>query len=248
MSYNRISYGRTPNNIPFINGNIKVLNQFSQLNGFVYFNGKRIGQSLSVSSYNQQSEYSNESNSSYNIQFNNIQNIVFEGATVIQNPYNQNQVIVKIENIKDYISSNQQNIVVNNNFYQLKQINVKQYNSSVGQYLICNSQREVSKGKQIIRLPSDPSDMSYVKIATLDKINSDNVVSIVVNSANTYINSTNETQLIIDSAYSSVQLIFSQITRTWLVVTPFIPRQRQTIGLTEQDAIQMAKKQMLIFS
>jgi hypothetical protein len=46
--------------------------------------------------------------------------------------------------------------------------------------------------------------MDYVKISTLDKINANNVVNIVVTRLGVYINSTNETMLTIDSPYSSV--------------------------------------------
>lgn len=247
MSANRISYGRTPNNIPFVNENINTLNQFSQKNGYIYFNGRRLGFPLSVSQYNQQQNGEGESSSSYNIQFSNIQNIVFQGATVKQNPYDKSQVRVVIDKT---VEPNLQNVdgdlIIRSQYYILREItsSIKQvqYNATKKQFLICNGQKPIT-----IKLPRQAKDMDYVKISTLDKINANNVVNIVVTRLGVYINSTNETMLTIDSPYSSVQLVYSRSTHTWLVLTPFIPVQRDTVGLTNQQAIRNAKKQMLIF-
>lgn len=239
-NYNRISQGRSPNNIPFINENIDVLNKFSQQNGFVYFNGHRLGNSLNVTQYNNESFTSN-SNSSYNISFSNIQNIVFQGAEVKINPYNNKQVKVIFDKIENYIG--QENLLItSNDYYKIKEINFQNYSASAKQYLICNGENST-----VIKLPSSAKQMDYIKIATLGKINTENTVTVVVSSINTYINSTNQTSLVIDSPYSSVELVFSASTYTWMIITPFVPMQRNTAGLTTQQAVKAAKKQMLIF-
>lgn len=243
MTGNRISNGRTPNNIPFVNENLAVLNKFSQQNGFVYFNGQRLGKTLTVSQYNNQES---SISSVYNISFTNIQNIVFDGAQVKQNPYNEKQVtiVVKpltIQKIEQYLQQNDA-FVINNDYFKIKQVNSQQYNATAKQYLICNGEQPT-----VIRLPIDAKDMDYVKIATLGKINQNNKVTIVVRNIGVYINSTNETTLEIDSPYSSVQLIFSYATHTWMVINPFVPLQRDTVGLTKQQSIRNVKKQMLIF-
>lgn len=247
MIFSRISYGATPNNIPFISVNRNVLDKFSYQpqNNFVYFNGKKLSYSLSVSQYNGQSD-SSQSNSSYNIKFNDVQNIVFEGAVVKQNPYNNKQIRVVFNTIQDFISLNQEQITIINDYYKIKEITSSnkqvQYNATKKQFLICNGQKPIT-----IKLPGQVQDMDYIKISTLDKINANNVVNIVVTRLGVYINSTNETMLTIDSPYSSVQLIYSRSTQTWLVITPFIPMQRDTVGITKQEAQRAAKKQMLIF-
>lgn len=241
MSYNRISYGRTPNNIPFINQNLNVLNKFTQIDGFIYFNGQKLGKPLTVSQYNNQSNGSNSS-SSYNISFSDIQNIVFEGAVVKQNPYNKKQIRVVVDNVGDYLQYIDQKLTITYDYYKIKQVNSTQYNIDVKQYIICNGEQSA-----VIKLPSSPNDMDYVKIATLGRINSQNTVTIAVKTVNMYINSTNQTTLVIDTPYSSLQLVYSLSTNTWLVLTPFVPMQRNTAGLTNQEAVKMAKKQMLIF-
>lgn len=241
MSYNRISYGRTPNNIPFINQNLNVLNKFTQIDGFIYFNGQKLGKPLTVSQYNNQSNGSNSS-SSYNISFSDIQNIVFEGAVVKQNPYNKKQIRVVVDSLGDYLQQVDQKLTITYDYYKIKQVNSTYYNIDVKQYIICNG-----KQSAVIKLPSSPNDMDYVKIATLGRINSQNTVTIAVKTVNMYINSTNQTTLVIDTPYSSLQLVYSSSTNTWLVLTPFVPMQRNTSGLTNQEAVKMAKKQMLIF-
>lgn len=234
MGNNRISQGRTPNNIAFVNKNLSVLDKFTEQNGFVYFDKRRLGESLTLIQYNNQS-----SSSSNNISFSDITNIIFEGAILKQNPYNEKQVRVVIDPISLYLQDDK--VYLQNDFYHLKQISSSLYNASVKQYLICNSDNPIQ-----INLPQ-ASDMDYIKIATLDKINQSNTVTIMVQNVGTYIHSTNEIMLVIDSPYSSVQLVFSESIHTWQVITPFIPMDRDTTGITKQQSIKNAKKQMLIF-
>lgn len=236
---NRIGKGVSPNGTPFVNDNQSVLDKLSQIDGYLYYNGNLIGRAIDIVSYNNENLSENsDSSSSYNEQYNNVQKIIFQGATVYTNPYNQRQVFVKINNIEDYIRD-ETNII--NDYYHIKEINMADYNASVKDYLICNNTSQT-----IIRLPN-ASNMDYIKIATLQNINENNPVRIVVSVLNTYINSTNQLQLTINTPYSSVQLVYSESHRIWRVLIPFIPMERSTQGITIEQSNQIMRKNMLIF-
>ena len=236
--YNKISNAQTPGGIPFISENRQVLDKFSSIdNKNIYFNGKRLGQALTISEYNGADQENSNS-----LAYSNINSIVFQGADVKQNPYNHNQIRVKIKNVQQIIDPNGQTTIVND-YYKLKQLDIRDggsYEANVKQYLIC-------KGSCIIKLPKDVQDMDYIKIATLGNVNQKNTVTIQTRVLGAYINSTNQNTLVINSPYSSVELVFSFSIRTWLVLTPFIPIQSLSDGLDEQQAKNLAKKQMLIF-
>ena len=89
--------------------------------------------------------------------------------------------------------------------------------------------------------------MDYIKIATLQNISANNAVRVVVSSMNTYINSTNQLQLVISTPYSSVELIYSASNGVWRILTPFVPIQKTVNGITEQETKQLNKKNFLIF-
>lgn len=238
---NRIGNGTSPSGIPFVNPNQDTLDKISQQNNQLLFNNKKLGKPLTIIESNtNQSSTSSDSDSSYYKRFDNVQKIIFHGANVQVNPYNNKQVYVNVTKVQDIIDQ-KDNIITN--YFNIRTINSSEYQMKNKDFVLCNN----LNGNTILKLPKNAEDKSYIKIATLENINSENKVTITVSQPYIFISKTNNTTLQIDTPYSSIQLIFDYAYKIWRVITPFVPIQRSTVGITQLQVKKMTKKYLNIF-
>lgn len=159
--------------------------------------------------------------------FDKIKEIVISGATIEIDVINPEKVNITIPSAST-INGGYTPVEINDN-----------YNAENGQLIICK------QGNIVITLPLTPSDKNMIKVATLDGIDDDNLVTI--NTTNDYINSTNNQQMIINTSYSSIEFIFNASLGLWRIITPFSPQAIASSGITEDEARAIAKKQSIIF-
>lgn len=211
MSKNIISNPFNPHGVPLINENIQVLNKFSQIDGKICYNGIPLAHQLKIIGMN---------NGNIKTISNNVSTIIIEGDfDVSLNNQNDEQVIITSNIVADRIS--QLFITQLNSITQI-------YNLSKNEYLICNNEKQL-----ILNLPPNVLTNDIVKIATLSNISQINKITIKTSKIiengiqlQTYIDSKNNQQLIIDTPYSSVELIFDRSNLLWKVLTPFVPMDR----------------------
>jgi len=114
------------------------------------------------------------------------------------------------------------------------------WDSDVSQLIICKA------GGITVNLPDSPADKSMIKVATLDAVNPANLVTIKSSTTN-FISAFNNQDMIINTPYSSIELVYNASLKIWRVVTPFAPQAISASGLTAEEAKAVAKKQAIIF-
>lgn len=239
LQKNRIGGGSNPLGKNFISDNREVLDKIQQnANGYLQFTNKQdktliIGQSLTVINGDQQLQ-----DGTNNQVYNNISTIVFSNAKNLTLLQDNKTLVVTLDQLEDHLDQSS-NVVFS--YYDIKILSsgVKQYNViNSGQYLICDHAVTVN-------LPSIDKNISYVKIATIAGVDQLNTVKINTNSE--YINEKNCKELILDVAYSSVQLIYNPNNNIWMLLTPFVPIQNNINGLDEGKQRALMKKNVLLY-
>lgn len=114
------------------------------------------------------------------------------------------------------------------------------WDADVNQLVICKA------GGISVNLPDAPADKSMIKIATLDSVNPASLVTITSSSTD-FISAFNNQEMIINTSYSSIELVYNASLKIWRVVTPFAPQAISASGLTAEEAKAVAKKQAIIF-
>ena len=114
------------------------------------------------------------------------------------------------------------------------------WDADVNQLVICKA------GGISVNLPNAPADKSMIKIATLDSVNPASLVTITSSSTD-FISAFNNQEMIINTSYSSIELVYNASLKIWRVVTPFAPQAISASGLTAEEAKAVAKKQAIIF-
>lgn len=228
---NRIGGASDPDGKQFISQNRQVLDKIGQNeDGNLLFNDKLIGQALTIVNGDQQIQ-NGQSNQIYN----NISKIVFSNAKNIILSEDGKTITIELDKFQNHIDEQKLNI----SYYDIKILasNIATYNAKEKEYLICDHAVDII-------LPQ-VNKMSYIKIATIMGIDEKNVVKI--NSTSGYINQKNCTELILDIAYSSVELVYNFASNIWMILTPFVPVQTNIIGLDQLEQRKLIKKNNLLF-
>lgn len=243
---NKIGNPYNQNGQPLININQQTLDEISEKNGWITFKNKKLSKAISFVEYNNQelSVNSDSSSTIYNNQFEDIQKIIFVNAQLSVNPYNQTQLFVKCKN-----NNNGENLNVD--YFNIKFVNGEQINLNNKDFIICNRQNNLMDETiqtTFVYLPiiKDSVGVYHVKISTLQNINANNKVVVTVNQAGVFIDRSGNIQLQIQSPYSSIQLVYDFSYKLWRVITPFIPMQRRTVGLTSDQVKKVTNKILMI--